>query len=137
MTMRMLGITGSQPPVDGMCQHRVYARIPTAYAGDSATFVAIVMSPVQRERYRPRPPASFLAACGGDDQSSSTTGGQAVGHQAPVDFEARFAGLTLAEEPEGDLERGTWPDFVRTLTPEVRERYELHATNGGLMGYIP
>lgn len=44
-----------------------------------------------------------------------------------------LAGLALAEEPEGDLERVTWPDFVTASAPEIRELYELHVTNGGLM----
>jgi hypothetical protein len=53
------------------------------------------------------------------------------------DFSSRFAGFEPAAEPNGDLSKVVWPDFVTGADPEVRRLYEFQITNGELMRYMP
>ena len=53
------------------------------------------------------------------------------------DFSARFAGFEAAAEPNGDLSKVEWPDYVREAGPEVRRLYEFQITHGELMRYMP
>jgi hypothetical protein len=56
---------------------------------------------------------------------------------APVDFSERFAGYEPASEPNGDLSKVVWPDFVLDAGPEVKRLYEFQVENGDLMRYMP
>jgi len=53
------------------------------------------------------------------------------------DFSARFERFEVADEPNGDLARVDWPDFVQRAGPEVRRFYEFQIENGQLMRYMP
>ena len=57
--------------------------------------------------------------------------------QEDGDFSARFASFEAAEEPNGDLSKVVWPDFVTDAGRDVRRLYEFQITNGELMRYMP
>lgn len=61
----------------------------------------------------------------------------ACGDDAETDFSARFAEYEPAPEPNGDLAKVVWPDFVRQAGPEVQRLYEFQIENGDLMRYMP
>src|SRR5438105_734237 len=67
------------------------------------------------------------AACGGS-RSAATSGGDLV---------ARFAGYSVADEPNADPVKVVWPSFVTDAKPEVRALYEFQLTHGDLMKYMP
>lgn len=66
--------------------------------------------------------------CSGDrkQQASETQG-----------FAARFAQYKAAPEPNGDLAKVVWPDYVTAAGPEVQRLYEFQVTHGELMRYMP
>jgi uncharacterized protein with PCYCGC motif len=70
---------------------------------------------------------------------SSDHGGSPTssGAQAPQDFSARFVGYEPAPEPNGDLKKIVWPDYVLKGGAEVRRLYEFQVTHGELMRYMP
>ena len=53
------------------------------------------------------------------------------------DFSARFARYKPAPEPNGDLRKVDWPDYVTDAEPEVKRLYEFQITHGDLMRYMP
>lgn len=57
--------------------------------------------------------------------------------EAAEDFSARFAGYEAAPEPNGDLSKVVWPDYVLSGGPEVKRLYEFQVTHGELMRYMP
>jgi hypothetical protein len=57
--------------------------------------------------------------------------------QGTTDFAARFAHFKAAPEPNGDLSKVVWPDFVTKAGPEVKRLYEFQVTHGELMRYMP
>lgn len=67
------------------------------------------------------------------------TGGESPATEAtkPDGFAARFAGYEAASEPNGDLAKVVWPEFVTRAGPEVQRLYEFQITNGDLMRYMP
>ena len=73
----------------------------------------------------------WLAA---DRGSESTPTGRAA---TEADFSARFAGYEPAPEPNGDLSKVVWPDYVLAAGPEVKRLYEFQVTHGELMRYMP
>lgn len=77
--------------------------------------------------------ALALAACGQSGASSPPPGAPAGG----ADFSARFARFQPADEPNGDLARVVWPDFVTQAGPEVQALYAFQVVNGELMKYMP
>lgn len=88
--------------------------------------------------------ALLLAACGigsGADQGATPTASTAAPAPPPpasaTDFSARFANFTAADEPEGDLHKVVWPDFVTKAGPEIQQLYAFQVTNGALMRYMP
>ncbi len=54
-----------------------------------------------------------------------------------TDYSAKFAGFKAADEPNGDLTKVVWPDFVAKAKPEVKRLYEFQIMNGDMMKYIP
>jgi len=54
-----------------------------------------------------------------------------------VDFSARFADFPVADEPNGDLAKVVWPDFVERASGDVKRLYEFQVVNGDLMKYMP
>jgi hypothetical protein len=54
-----------------------------------------------------------------------------------AEIEARFAAYKPAREPNGDLARVVWPEFVLAAAPEVKALYEFQVTHGDLMRYMP
>jgi hypothetical protein len=73
---------------------------------------------------------TLLTACGG-------VAGTPQREPAANDFAARFAGFAAADEPNGDLTKVVWPDFVLRAGGDVRVLYEFQVVNGDLMRYIP
>ena len=74
--------------------------------------------------------AIVAAACGGGGERAVTTAGE-------FPYEARFAQYEPAPEPNGDLDKVVWPDYVLDAPPEVKQLYEFQVTHGQLMRYIP
>jgi uncharacterized protein with PCYCGC motif len=66
---------------------------------------------------------------------ASSDGSHAVG--STEDFSARFAGYEAAPEPNGEMSKIVWPDFVLNGGPEVKRLYEFQVTHGELMRYMP
>jgi hypothetical protein len=66
------------------------------------------------------------------DETSTTSPGRATS-----DFSARFAGYEPALEPNGDLAKVVWPEFVLEAGDEVRRLYEFQVENGDLMRFMP
>jgi uncharacterized protein with PCYCGC motif len=56
---------------------------------------------------------------------------------AEAGFAARFAGYEPAPEPNGDLSKVVWPDYVLKAGSEVKRLYEFQITHGDLMRYMP
>ena len=54
-----------------------------------------------------------------------------------VDHSERFAAYEPAVEPNGDLSKVRWPDFVLRAGAEVQALYAFQIENGGLMRYMP
>jgi hypothetical protein len=52
-------------------------------------------------------------------------------------FADRFAQFQAAPEPNGDLGKVVWPDYVIQAGPEVKRLYEFQITHGELMRYMP
>lgn len=78
-----------------------------------------------------------LTACRAGDvgfRPAPTTGD---GAPAPADFAARFAGFEPAEEPNGDLAKVVWPEWMAQFEPEVKRLYAFQVENGDLMRYMP
>src|SRR6266851_2308759 len=70
--------------------------------------------------------------------SSRDSGVPATGPtQPPADFSARFARFEAAAEPNGDLAKVVWPDFVEAAGADVKGLYEFQITHGDLMRYMP
>jgi hypothetical protein len=54
-----------------------------------------------------------------------------------VDFSAMFAGFPVADEPNGDLARVVWPDWIQRGSDDLKRQYEFQVVNGDLMKYMP
>ena len=54
-----------------------------------------------------------------------------------VDFSARFARFPVADEPNGDLAKVVWPDWIERAPGDVKRLYEFQVVNGDLMKYMP
>ena len=71
----------------------------------------------------------------------SVTRGDESGSQRPEaaesGFAGRFAGYEAAPEPNGDLSKVVWPDYVLAGGAEVKRLYEFQVTHGELMRYMP
>jgi Protein of unknown function with PCYCGC motif len=78
--------------------------------------------------------AAGAGACSSSTRSGSTGAGAAG---STADYSARFAAFEAAVEPNGDLSKVVWPDFVTAGGPDVRRFYEFQVTNGELMRYMP
>lgn len=76
-----------------------------------------------------------LAACSTVPRAETQPSDQGVGQT--TDFSARFAGFAVADEPNGDLAKVVWPDFVSKAGPEVKALYEFQITHGELMRWMP
>jgi len=81
----------------------------------------------------------LLTGCGGSQlisgrQESSPTTATAVPAQ---DFSELFAQYEPADEPNGDLAKVTWPEWLLELDPEIKQLYEFQILNGPLMRYMP
>lgn len=78
--------------------------------------------------------AASIAAAG-----CSSSGQRSDGAPSAVteDYSSRFAAFDAAVEPNGDLTKVTWPDFVTRGGPDVQKLYEFQVTHGELMRYVP
>ena len=77
---------------------------------------------------------------GADDGTTPDSDPRSREQRAPSpgsDFSARFAKFKPASEPNGDLSKVRWPDYVVDADPEVKRLYEFQITNGDLMRYMP
>lgn len=57
--------------------------------------------------------------------------------ETETDFAARFAGFEPADEPNGDLDRVVWPDFVIDAGPDIQRLYAFQVMNGEFMRSMP
>jgi Protein of unknown function with PCYCGC motif len=73
--------------------------------------------------------ALVAAGCGGNDEPTTEAGS--------AGFASRFAKYKPAPEPNGDLDKVVWPDYVLQAPPEVKELYEFQVTHGEVMRYMP
>ncbi len=64
-------------------------------------------------------------------------GGGSASTGSESDFSARFAGYEPAREPNGDLSKVVWPDYVLNAGGDVKRLYEFQVTHGELMRYMP
>ena len=78
--------------------------------------------------------AITLQGCG---DSATDPAEDAESSSAAVDFSSRFAAFEPADEPNGELSKVVWPDFVLAAGPEVKRLYEFQVVNGDLMRYMP
>jgi hypothetical protein len=77
----------------------------------------------------------LTVACGGENHGVHE---RPPGPGGPeTDFSARFSAFEPADEPNGDLSKVVWPDFVTRAGPEVQRLYEFQIQNGELMRYMP
>lgn len=84
--------------------------------------------------------AVVAASCGGDEQQATPTTepvAPTTNAPEPAGFEERFARYEPAPEPNGDLSKVVWPDYVLNAPPEVKELYEFQVTHGDLMRWMP
>lgn len=77
----------------------------------------------------------LLTGCGAT--TNLTNGAAVTDGEAGADLSARFAGLAVADEPNGDLSKVVWPAFVTRASPEVQRLYAFQVTHGDLMRWIP
>ena len=77
-------------------------------------------------------PTAATPVAGGTPSAGATP----VGGAAP-DFSARFAKYKPANEPNGDLAKVVWPQWLLEGDPEVKRLYEFQVVNGPLMRYMP
>ena len=54
-----------------------------------------------------------------------------------VDYSAMFAQYEPSNEPNGDLTKVVWPQWLLDLDPEIKQLYEFQIVNGPLMRYMP
>ena len=78
-----------------------------------------------------------LTACGGTQLRETPVPAAQDSAQAPPDFSALFAQFEPADEPNGDLAKVIWPQWLLELDPEVKQLYEFQILNGPLMRYMP
>lgn len=76
-----------------------------------------------------------LTACSAVPSAEIQPTDQGVGQTTA--FSTRFAGFPVADEPNGDLAKVVWPDFVTQAGPEVKALYEFQITHGELMRWMP
>jgi hypothetical protein len=81
-------------------------------------------------------PGLFLTACGATESRTGSAPAQPAGGEVD-DLAARFAGFAPADEPNGDLSKIVWPDWIARFDPEVKRLYEFQIVNGPLMRYMP
>ena len=84
--------------------------------------------------------AIVAAGCSGDDRQTAPTTervGTTTSATEPAGFEELFAQYEPASEPNGDLSKVVWPDYVLNAPPEVKELYEFQVTHGDLMRWMP
>ena len=74
---------------------------------------------------------AWLVVGRGGESPNATSGG------STTDFSRRFANYEAAPEPNGDLSKVVWPDYVLSGRPEVKRLYEFQVTHGPLMRYMP
>jgi uncharacterized protein with PCYCGC motif len=80
--------------------------------------------------------AASVAAVGAGGCSSRSSGSKGA-PGVSTDYSARFAAFKPAVEPNGDLSKVVWPDFVTAAGPDVQRLYEFQITHGELMRYMP
>jgi hypothetical protein len=83
--------------------------------------------------------AAGVAVAAAGVTSCSSNGSTTARKSGPTaeDFSTRFARFQPADEPNGDLSKVVWPDFVTDAGPEVQRLYEFQITNGEVMRYMP
>ncbi len=80
---------------------------------------------------------AVLAGCGGTQiVTPPQSGGEDSTADLP-DYSARFAEFAAADEPNGDLSKVVWPEWMAQFDPEVKRLYEFQILNGPLMRYMP
>ena len=80
--------------------------------------------------------AASVATVGAGACSSRSSGSSGAPGET-TDYSARFAAFEPAVEPNGDLSKVVWPDFVTAAGPDVQRLYEFQITHGELMRHMP
>lgn len=78
----------------------------------------------------------LLTACSAPGQEG-VSGPAVAPTNGTVDFSERFASFQVADEPNGDLSKVVWPDFVTKAGAEVKQLYAFQITHGDLMRWMP
>ena len=78
-----------------------------------------------------------LTACGGAQLGSLPRPEAGGADTALPDFAARLVEFEPADEPNGDLAKVVWPDWMSQLDAEVKRLYEFQVVNGPFMRYMP
>jgi hypothetical protein len=63
--------------------------------------------------------------------------GESSDQPKDADLPTRFAAYDPAPEPNADISKVVWPDFVTAAGPEVKALYVFQLRNGGLMRFMP
>lgn len=81
----------------------------------------------------------LLAGCGSSQRISGVQDSPPTTAAAALtrDFSTLFAQYEPADEPNGDLAKVTWPQWLLELDPEIKQLYEFQILNGPLMRYMP
>ena len=82
-----------------------------------------------------------ILACGvrtrtGLDDGPGATTPMGGSRPATSGFEERFAEFQVADEPNGDLSKVVWPDFVKQSVGDVQQLYEFAVTHGTLLRWM-
>jgi hypothetical protein len=82
---------------------------------------------------------TILTACGAATNVPSGAAGVSEEGEASdaTDFSSRFASFEVADEPNGDLAKVVWPEFVTKAGSDVKQLYEFQVTHGELMRWMP
>jgi hypothetical protein len=81
--------------------------------------------------------AMVVTGCGGTDQPATEPTATSAPPAPQFPYEDRFAAFEPAPEPNGDLAKVVWPEFVLQAPPIVKTLYEFQITHGDLMRYMP
>ena len=81
----------------------------------------------------------LLTGCGSSQRISGVQDSPPTTATAALtqDFSTLFAQYEPADEPNGDLAKVTWPQWLLELDPEIKHLYEFQILNGPLMRYMP
>ena len=114
MGVKFAGMTNARPGTAGTIETPMPEAIPFTRRAFALRALGVI--------------AFVAAGCGGKEATTEA---------GPNGFASRFAKYKPAPEPNGDLAKVVWPDYVLNAPPEVQQLYEFQVTHGELMRYMP